>query len=233
MKKQENQNEQVDLISLIEELLKIQFPKSYRQFLIEKAPTEVAGFRILGLPEGKTEKKVPIKKSHVDKDSLFYIPPVEKPELPDLEELKEALRLIKERKISASEAREIIERRKMISKLSVLEASKILRKRRPDLPENLVAISFHSLKDKVLCLDLRHNPEEDCPLVETTLKSQTKLIPISDSFEEWIKEWEEKEKGNERFLAARQRVANRREEVERARGREFSHQPIKRFFCFY
>ena len=71
MKKQENQNEQVDLISLIEELLKIQFPKSYRQFLIEKAPTEVAGFRILGLPEGKTEKKVPIKNLMLIKTHSF------------------------------------------------------------------------------------------------------------------------------------------------------------------
>jgi len=59
---------------------------------------------------------------------------------------------------------------------------------RPDLPKCLVVISFHSFADKVLCLDLRNASAEDCPLVETTLRKETKLLRVSDSFESWFKE---------------------------------------------
>jgi len=131
--------------------LGVEFPSSYRQFLLEKESAVIGGFSILGLPT---------------------------------EEVK----------------------------LSMLEGTLILRKKRNDLPEALVVISLNPIvKGKVLCLDLREPHEEDCPLVETNLlKESDPLILVSDSFSNWIEGQKQKE---ERFKLVRLRIRNRQNEI--------------------
>jgi hypothetical protein len=149
-------------ISGFEESLEIQFPQSYRQFLLNREEIEEkAGFQlpVLGLP-GKEDP------------------------------------------------------------MSVLKATEILRTYRPDL-RNESLICARLVGDWAVCLDLRENPKDDCPLVSVSLKE--KEIPITQTNPSFQKAIEDAIRYRKRTRAARQRVANRREEVERARQREFSH----------
>lgn len=134
-------------IDFLEETLDLKFPRSYRQFLLEKGSEEVVGFQILGLaereekPEKQPKKEVPVRESpiEVDKSSPYYV------ELPELLDLEEIIELAKRGR----------------GKVSVLQATQILRQKREDLPKTLAAISFHPFKDRVLCLDLREAPEDN------------------------------------------------------------------------
>ena len=222
----------------IELTLDVKFPQSYRQFLLERGSAEVAGFQILGLPE-KEEKEeeggtllsfqigdprrgfVWVGNYQGRIVGLCSLPDCNLCNLKEREQLKDfrggELRvnlILHQRATSEFYIAHLVslpekdEARKEKPKTSVLGATEILRKRRPDLSEKLVAISFHPLKDKVLCLNT-----ESGVLVETTLKTETKLIPISNSLKEWIEEWKEKENENAKFFPARQRVENRRNEI--------------------
>ena len=76
---------------------------------------------------------------------------------------------------------------------SAYRATRFLKRERSDLKDQKL-VCVRLIKDWAVCLELTNSPEEDCPLVETTLKTETELIPISDSFQKWLEEWKEKEK---------------------------------------
>ncbi|MBT9164667.1 MAG: hypothetical protein DDT22_00728 [candidate division WS2 bacterium] len=101
-----------------------------------------------------------------------------------------------------------------------MEATGLLRSQRPDLKsQSLICVRL--VKDWAVCLDLREKPEDDCPLVTVSLKN--KEIPIIQTHHSFKEAIEETIREKKKAQAARQRVANRREEVEERREREFSH----------
>ena len=52
------------LLDVFEGMLDVKFPKSYRQFLIERGTAKIAGYTILGIPE-ELEKPVEVEHKEV------------------------------------------------------------------------------------------------------------------------------------------------------------------------
>lgn len=67
---------------------------------------------------------------------------------------------------------------------SILEVTKFLRLKRPDLLPALIVISF--VKDRTFCLDILNGNEYDAPIVEVFLKKNRPPILFSKSFKEFI-----------------------------------------------
>jgi len=90
-----------------------------------------------------------------------------------------------------------------VKELSVLEATEILRQKRPDLPETLVAIIF--IKDTAVCLDLSRTTAEDAPLVEVDLENNKPPLDTEQTFTQWL---EYHTKWEKRFRRAWTRIKN-------------------------
>ncbi|MHA1867608.1 MAG: SMI1/KNR4 family protein [Candidatus Heimdallarchaeaceae archaeon] len=67
---------------------------------------------------------------------------------------------------------------------SILEMTKFLRMKRPDLLPVLIVISFD--KNRTLCLDILNGNKFDAPIVEVFLKKNKPPILFSKSFKEFI-----------------------------------------------
>jgi len=95
---------------------------------------------------------------------------------------------------------------------SILELTSILRLKRDDLPNSLVAICIDVAVTKALCLDLGQGNEDDAPLVEVDLTKRdfVEPKPLGKTFREWIEEHEAMAK---RFAIAWNRVNTRRKET--------------------
>ena len=93
--------------------------------------------------------------------------------------------------------------------MDVGTATNLLRLKRPDLPETLVAII--PIKTFVCCLDLSRATEEDAPLVEVDLESKETPKPTGKTFSEWIGYHEKMDK---RFRKAWARIRNRQAEAK-------------------
>jgi hypothetical protein len=86
----------------------------------------------------------------------------------------------------------------------------VLRQKRPDLPETLVAIIF--VGSFATCLDLSRATEEDAPLVEVDLESNEPPIPVGNqTFSQWLEHHTRWEK---RFDRAWKRCRNRQAEAK-------------------
>ncbi|XOB40718.1 MAG: SMI1/KNR4 family protein [Candidatus Nealsonbacteria bacterium] len=143
-------------IDFFERILGLQFPQSYRQFLLEEGSAIIDGFNISGTPT----KEV---------------------------------------------------------KTSVLETTQILRTKRPDLSNKLVAISID--KNRALCLDLEKATKKDVPLVEVDLTGKEFLEFLKMKprfFNDWIKHHQEISR---RLAVAWNKVRNRQKEAEEGRGK--------------
>ncbi|RKX43796.1 MAG: hypothetical protein DRP27_07735 [Thermotogae bacterium] len=91
---------------------------------------------------------------------------------------------------------------------SVYQGTLVLRKKREDLPESLVAISF--VGNKALCLDLeKKGNQEDAPLVEVDLTKSVEPRSLGKTFREWINHHEAASK---RFSTAWNRIKARQDE---------------------
>ena len=217
-------------MELIEEILKVTFPHSYREFLLEKGSAIVRGFKIFGLGEKEKEEGVLLcfVRSDPKKGGFLWIshyqgrvvglcnlpncPQCNSREREKLKnfkggELRVNLSFYQRKEFYVAHLISVPEKFET-PKMSVLEATEILRALRPDLPRNLVAIAFH--EDHAFCLDLRENPKEDCPFVEVNLTYESPIWPTNKTFKEWLTEGEKEDK---RFLAARQRIKNRENEI--------------------
>jgi len=93
--------------------------------------------------------------------------------------------------------------------MDVKKTTDLLRWKRSDLPENLVAISF--IQNTAVCLDLSQNPTEDAPLVEVDLESNTPPVPTGKTFSQWL---EHHTKWEKRFRRAWTRCRNRQAEAK-------------------
>lgn len=147
MDKREIRENRENLVNLFEEALRVKFPTSYRQFLLNRGSAIVDGFNVVGIP---TEKV----------------------------------------------------------KISVLEATEILRKEKPDLPSNLVVII--PIGSFATCLDLTDKPTEDAPLIEVDLEGNDPPVETDITFSQWL---EHHEKWEKRFNRGWTRIGNRQAEA--------------------
>ena len=98
---------------------------------------------------------------------------------------------------------------------SVVEATQVLRVKRPDISIPLVPITF--VLPRAVCLDLSRAIKEDAPLVELSLKNRDDPREVGYTFSEWLEYHRKLEK---RSRAAWKRIENRRNE---ARGKTIQH----------
>ncbi|MBU3907271.1 MAG: SMI1/KNR4 family protein, partial [Nanoarchaeota archaeon] len=190
--------------------LKVQFPKSYRQFLLECGSSLIDGFQIVGLVE---EEKTEEKEERLDLTKI-----AESASCPVCQRQKSKgkitcyncynrysaetnrqmpLSLWVKEKISLREKQEAEQKKKTEEKrVSVTEATQHLREMRPELSEKLVAVCFNG--GRVLCLETRETPEDDCPLIDVSLNKDESSIPVGNTFGEWLQihqEYERRFKG--------------------------------------
>lgn len=68
--------------------------------------------------------------------------------------------------------------------LSILEATKLLRIKRPDLPYLLIVISL--TKNQALCLDIRDGNKADASIVEVSFGKNSSPVLFSKSFKKFL-----------------------------------------------
>ena len=205
----------------------LEFPLSYRQFLLEQGSAVIDGYRILGIPrEEKQEELLDIGRIKQDTSCPICQKRKQKGKIVCydcyqvyVEETSNAL--AEGRKILSLPQwlKERIPQREKKGKkeLSVVQATEILRKNRPDLSRKLIAICFN--RERVMCLDTEKKTDEDCPLIDVSLKkNEPSLHPRERTFKEWFKIHQGYEK---RFREAYSRVQRRRKEIEEQKERKF------------
>lgn len=241
----------------IEFFLGIKFPQFYRQFLLEQGSAIIAGYPIFGFSDQETEEKekgiiLPFKAGDPRKGGFDWVANYqekivglcnkpgcsicdfkERKKLKDFQggELKVELSFYqKENKefyighfISIPEKE--IKREK--PKISVLEATEILRYKRPDISKKLVVISskkdLRDGKEKALCIDTERIQGDDAPLVEISDINQEEadVFLAFRSFKEYLEHLKRLEEENKAFFAAYQRIRNRKNEVRERVFRQF------------
>ena len=218
--------------------LGVEFPQSYRRFLLEHGSAVIAGYQILGIPERKQESEKP-EEERLDLNQI-----AESPSCPVCQRQKQIGRItcyncynrysreinrqtplslwVKE-KLSFQKKQEEEQKKKTEKKeLSVLDATQTLWRLRKDIAEKkLIPISFKKSrldnKDKALCFDLSQRDEknEDAPLVEVSDINQegAPVYSHSNSFREWLEHLGKMEERSKIFQVARQRIKNRKNEI--------------------
>lgn len=237
----------------LEESFDLVFPQSYRQFLLEQGSAVIAGYQIYGIPE-KEEKGVSFSFQPGDpkRGSFSWIteyqgrivglcnrPDCNVCNLEEREKLRDFQRgeLKVELSFYQKETKEFYiahlisipekEVKKEKPKISVLQATETLRRKRKDLSQKklVVICSKKSLtdgKEKALCMDLTNNPQDDAPLFEVSdINQEGAPFYPHHSFKEWLEHLRKLEERDKRFQAVRQRLKNRKNEIrERVLKRE-------------
>lgn len=93
--------------------------------------------------------------------------------------------------------------------VDVVEGTEVVRKKRPDIPRNFVAILF--INSLAVCLDLSRSNGKDAPLVEIELTSNKLPVEVGMNFSEWLDYHEKWEKCFEKEW---NRAKNRQAESE-------------------
>jgi len=78
---------------------------------------------------------------------------------------------------------------------SILEATKLLRIKRPDLLPHLIVVSLTN--NSALCLDILNGNQLDAPIAEVSFKKNTPPVLFSESFKDFIKTGKKTSKSKE------------------------------------
>jgi len=227
--------EKKEKIELIEEVLDIYFPSSYREFLIQQGIAKIAGYTILGIPE-ETERPEEIKSEEVRLD-LAQIAESESCPVCGNRKYKGKITCYPcynqyssdtgrqiplsawmKDKLSSPKKEEI---KPLKRDLSVVEATQFLLRKRPDLTgKKMIPICFkedlNTGKQMALCMNLSENPKDDAPLVVILDINNQQAEPAKHSpklFVEWLAHLKGLVKRHRHFKVARQRIRNRKNEI--------------------
>ena len=221
------------MISRFERILGLRFPPSYRDFLQEHGSAMVDGFLILGIP-GMRKQELDLEKIK----SNAICPLCGKEKLTGKLACQTCYRqYVKEAAAALSGGGEYIELQDWIrdriprmgpgktaaeergaKELSVVEATEIFRRQRPDLTGKPLAVISLLKRKRVMCLDLERATEEDCFLIDISFNKEEPSFPLNQTFKEWLEIHRAYEK---RFKDAYSRVQRRRKETEERRKKKF------------
>ncbi|KXB07970.1 hypothetical protein AKJ56_02070, partial [candidate division MSBL1 archaeon SCGC-AAA382N08] len=219
--------------------LETELPSFYRQFLLEQGSAVIAGYPIFGLVKKKAEEEkgttLFFRKGDLNRGSFDWVAEYEgrivglcnRPNcgLCDMEqrkklmsfqggELRVELQSYQKgsKKFYIAHLVSFPEKELILNepKISVLEATQLLRDKRPDLPHDFLAISFSG--ERALCFDLARSSGDDAPLVDVPLDKEEEILPVADSFKEFVERHNSFEKDFRRELG---RLRRRKSEVEK------------------
>jgi len=238
----------INQIVQIEFFLGIKFLRSYRQFLLEKGSAAIAGYPIFGLPEQEKEeeqgKLLSFRAGNPRKGSFYWIAQ-HKEKIVGLcmksgcgicnlnkreklkgfkggkikVELSSHQRTHKEFYIGHLISIPEKETKREELKISVLEATLILRYKRPDISKKLVVISskkdLRDGKEKALCIDLEKIQGDDAALVEVSDINQegTPIYHHSKSFIDWLEHLKRLVERDKQLQINHLKIKNRKSEI--------------------
>jgi len=223
-------------ITDVERYLGVKFPKSYREFLVERGTAKIAGYIILGIPEITVAPATATEEVQLDmnkiaesdscpvcgnrkyKGKITCYPCYNQYSADTMRQVPLST-WIKDQLSSKKET----EPKTLERDLSVAEATQFLLRKRPDLTgRKLVPVcckeDLKTGRQMALCMDLSESPENDAPLVAISDINNKQAEPANHNpkhFGEWIAHLSGLVERHRHFKVARQRIRNRKNEVRR------------------